>query len=452
MARKLRGRQVAGIMGAGLIAIAIVGIPPASSYGASQRDQSICFNPAPSIVGSPALTVEEQRLTVPSVPGGVPVAQQLLTLSGLDANVTKFKNVLCATNDLEHATRLVSKTGVELWQGAVARAQGRLHIGTLDRFDDRPLYWARLSMTRALREWQPAFDLGFTQRNALIHILDRGSRGVNSIDFPEDDDVTRMLITGFDTFFLDQDIRHSNPSGASILQLDGLRLETDEGTVVIHAAVLPVNWTDFDEGIVEDIFGPHLVPGPRRASIIMTISQGRPARFDIEKWAADFRGAIPDNNRVMQWGPMSRAPQWPQPAVPAQFIETTLPFQAMIAADTKPFPVALNTGICEWPGGTFPDPTKIVCLTDPTPGAVANSGGGGDYLSNESMYRSNRLRIAAGALGVPGGHLHIPSLVYPQNPALVTNPAFEEFRRVIVNQTVALVRAAALSQRERNSL
>ena len=444
LASKLRVRQVAGIIGAGLIAIAIVVIPTASGYGASPRDQSTCFNPAPSIVGSPALTVEEQRISVPSVPGGQPVAQQLLTLSGLDSFVTRFETRLCATRDLAHATSLVKETGIELWQVAVARAQGRLHIGTLDRYDDRPLYWARLSMTRALREWLPAFDLSFTQRNALIHILDRGSRGLSSIEFPVGEDVKRMLITGFDTFFLDQNIRHSNPSGASILQLDGLRLETHEGTIVIHAAVLPVNWTDFDEGIVEDIFGPHLVPGPKRVSIIMTISQANPEHFDIEKWAADFRGAIPDNNRVMQWGPMSRAPQWPQPAVPPQFIETTLPFQAMIAAGTKPWPVALHTGICEWPQGAFPDPTKIVCLPDPTPNSIANSGTGGDYLSNESMYRSNRLRLAAGALEVPGGHLHIPSLIYPQNPALVTSPAFEQYRRVIVNQTVALVKAASL--------
>lgn len=446
LASDSRVRQAVGIIGAGLIAIAIAVTPTAPSYGASQKDQSICFNPAPTIVGSPALTVEEQRITVPSVPGGQPVAQQLLSLSGLDSSVAKFESALCATRDLEGATTLVKDAGIELWQTAVARAQGRLHIGTLDRFDDRPLYWARLSMTRALREWQPTFNVSFTQLNALVHILDRGSRGLSSIDFPVGEDVKRMLVTGFDTFFLDQDIRHSNPSGASMLQLDGMRVETQEGAVVIHTVVLPVNWTDFDEGIVEDIFGPFLVAGPKRVSIIMTVSQGRPEHFDIEKWASDFRGAIPDNNRVMQWGPMSRAPQWPQPAVPPQFIQTTLPFQAMIAAGTKPFPVALHPGICEWPAGAFPDPTKIVCLTDPTPGATANSGGGGDYLSNESMYRSNRLRLAAGALEVPGGHLHIPSLIYPQNPALVTNPAFEDFRRVIVNQTVALVKAAASAE------
>lgn len=450
-ASKSRVRQVAGVIGGGLIAVAVVGIPIVPSYGAGAKDASVCFNPSPNIAGSLALTVEEQRLPVSSVPNGQPVSQQLLSLSGFDRYVTNFETALCATQNLEHATTLAEETGTTLWQAAVARAQGRLHIGTLDRYDDRPLYWARLSMTRALREWQPSFDLSLTQRNALIHILDRGSRGLNSMEFPAGEDVGRMVITGFDTFFLDQDIRHSNPSGASMLQLDGLRVETDEGTVVIHTAVLPVNWTDFDEGIVEDIFGPFLVPGPKRASIIMTISQGRPEHFDIEKWASDFRGAVPDNNRVMQWGPMSRAPQWPQPAEPPQFIRTNLPFQAMIAAGTTPWPVALHPGICEWPPGTFPDPTRIVCLDDPTPGARANMGGGGDYLSNESMYRSNRLKIAAGASEVPGGHLHIPSLIYPQNPAQVTNATFEDFRRVIVNQTVALVKAAAAAAGNENN-
>jgi hypothetical protein len=429
------------VLSAMLVGFALPATAPATS--AAGASKQACFNPNPTVAGSPALTVEEQRLSVPSVPGGQPVAQQLLTLSGFDRRVSRFEDKLCATTNLERATNLVRETGVEMWRAAVARAQGRLHLGTLDRFDDRPLYWARLSMTRALREWQPSFDLSLTQRNALVHILDRGTRGFASIEFPAGEHVKRMLVSGFDTFFLDQDIRHSNPSGASMLQLDGAHFETSRGTVFIHTVVLPVNWTDFDEGAVEDAFAQVLVPPSQRASIIMTVSQGRPEHFDIEKWAADFRGAVPDNNRVMQWGPMSRAPKWPQPAEPPQFIETSLPFQAMIAAGTTPWPVGLHPGICEWPDGAFPDPTAIVCLADPTPGATANSGGGGDYLSNESMYRSNRLRLAAGALGVPGGHLHIPSLIYPQDPALITNPAFEQFRRVIVDQTVALVEAAA---------
>ena len=39
--------------------------------------------------------------------------------------------------------------------------------------------------------------------------------------------------------------------------------------------------------------------------------------------------------------------------------------------------------------------------------------------------------------------LHISALEYPQDPALLTDDAFEADRRAVVDQTVALIRAAA---------
>jgi hypothetical protein len=43
---------------------------------------------------------------------------------------------------------------------------------------------------------------------------------------------------------------------------------------------------------------------------------------------------------------------------------------------------------------------------------------------------------------VPGGHLHISALVYPEDPAVLTSPEFEADRRAVVDQTIALVAAA----------
>src|SRR5699024_11905962 len=80
---------------------------------------------------------------------------------------------------------------------------------------------------------------------------------------------------------------------------------------------------------------------------------------------------------------------------------------------------------------------------DPSPGSRAASAPGGNYLSNESMYRTNRLRLAAGKEELPGGHLHISALTYPDDPAELTTPEFEADRRAIVDQTVDLVDAAA---------
>src|SRR5918998_1017780 len=79
---------------------------------------------------------------------------------------------------------------------------------------------------------------------------------------------------------------------------------------------------------------------------------------------------------------------------------------------------------------------------NPSEGSRAASGPGGNYLSNESMYRSNRLRIGMQAEDVPGGHLHISALVYPEDPAVLTGPEFEADRRAVVDQTIALVAAA----------
>jgi hypothetical protein len=393
------------------------------------------------------LTVEEERLEEPLVEDGEPVAAQLLAAGGFDRSVERFERTLCSVRNVRAAQRLAESHGTRLWEDAVARAQGENAIGTIDAYDDRPLYWARLSMTRALRTWDAPFELTNSQRFALVRILDYASRGIPSVRLPEDPDVTRVLVSGFDTFSLDDSLRNSNPSGAAALQLDGREFETDSGRVVVESVVFPVNWTDFDQGIVEDAFGPSLEPGPQRASLIMTISQTGRGRMDIEKWAAGFRGGSPDNNRVMQFGPISRPAHWPQPFDSPQWIQTTLPYEAMIDAGTGPWPVTLNDGICEWPAGTYPDPTAIRCQPDPSEGSYANSGPGGSYLSNESMYRSNRLRQGIGAWDVPGGHLHISSLEYPEDPEALTSPQFEADRRAIVDQTVALVEAAGQAAR-----
>jgi hypothetical protein len=115
----------------------------------------------------------------------------------------------------------------------------------------------------------------------------------------------------------------------------------------------------------------------------------------------------------------------------------------MIAAGTGPWTTYRNTQWCGWPAGDRPS-GRVRCFTDegPTPGTQASSGGGGDYLSNESMYRSNRLRLALGATDVAGGHLHISALNYPSDRTVVIDDAFTADRTATVDQTVALVRAA----------
>ncbi len=396
-------------------------------------------------VDNVTLTVEEQRITQP-LPGSntEPAARRFIEAAGLDRRVDRFQRRLCDIPGVDAATRFVRRAGAGLWETAVARAQGETGIGTIDRYDDRPLYWARMTMSRALREWETTFTLDSLQRQALIRILAYESRGIDSVDYPTRQTTKRLLISGFDTYSLDSSLRNSNPSGATALQLDGRTLRTDSGRVRVEAVMLPVNWSDFDQGIVEDAFGPWIEPDDPagNADLIMTISQTGRGKMDIEQWAGGFRGGFPDNNRAIHYGPISAAALWPQPQPSPQWIETTLPYQAMIDAGTGPWPVRLNDGICEWPAGTYPDPGSVRCQDDPSAGSRAGSAPGGNYLSNESMYRTNRLRLGAGLAELPGGHLHISSLVYPDDPGVLTSPAFEADRQAVVDQTADLVEAA----------
>ncbi len=404
--------------------------------------------PHPEPARTAPLTVEESRLTVALTTGGTPLAEALLSASGLDRLVREFGARLDGAASLDEAAVVARDVGRRLWDTAVARAQGRGELDQshddLDPYDDRPLYWARTAMSATVRTFSSPHLAVQHQRFGLLHLLDRASRGIDRAPWPTaDPSDLRVMVSGFDVYSLDESVRHSNPSGAAALQLDGRRFDTPDGPVVVRAVVLPVNYTDFDQGVVEDAFGPVLRPGPDRAHLITTISMTARGRMDVEKWAANARGGTPDNNRNQHFGPVSRASHWPQPFDSPDWIETTLPYQAMIAAGTGPWPVVLKQGIREWPAGTFPDPATLRSLPDPTAGSTAAAGTGGDYLSNESMYRSNRLRQALNAWDVPGGHLHISALHYPEDPAALTDPAFEADRRAVVDQTVALIEAAA---------
>jgi hypothetical protein len=434
-----------------LLAMNVVTVAALATTGGTNTVTQSMNQPSSACTAPGAvLTVEEQRTTL-SLPGRTtPVARDFIEAAGFQNIVDGFAGRLCGYTSVAEASAAIKAAGASLWRTAVDRAQGRVTSGTIDRYDDRPLYWARTSMSRAVREWQASFPLTSLQRQAILRQFNYASRGIDQVSFPKDG--TKMLVSGFDTYSLDASLRNSNPSGASALQLDGRTVKTSHGIVTLQAVMFPVNWTDFDQGIVEDAFGPWLVArnDPRyQGSIdaLMTISQTGRGQMNIEKWAGGFRGGSPDNNRSINWGPTSAAALWPQPQPSPQFIHTTLPYQAMIDAGTGPWPVKLNPGITEWPAGTYPDPTALRTAPDPSPGSRAASAPGGNYLSNESMYRTNRLRLGTGHPNLPGGHLHISALEYPTDPGALTSPAFEADRKAIVDQTVALVEAAGKAVR-----
>ncbi|MEU7646187.1 pyroglutamyl peptidase [Streptomyces huasconensis] len=379
-------------------------------------------------------TVEELRLDRAA-------PQEILRRGGFDSVAPEFARALRKARSYDQARRLVVRDGRALWDRAVDRAQGRGPArGDLSRDDDRPLYWARLGMTRELRQWEPGrFSLDERRRERLIRALESASRGQDDVRLPHGrGHVKRILVTGFDPFTLDRDVRISNPSGATALALDGTTIRTAEGPARIEAVTFPVRWQDFTDGAVERALRPHLP----RVDLFTTISQGRVGRFDVERTNGAWRGGFPDNENV------SRTETVPvnDPASQPQWTSTTLPYKKIVEGGTGRFPVYDNTSVTEIPaGGTEP----VVRPGGPTEGSTARAGGGGDYLSNEIAYRATLLRDRLGLRDrLPGGHVHTPVLQFgPGNtdPATgaVTDPGFVRNRLDIIAQVRGILRVAA---------
>ncbi|KUH38541.1 pyroglutamyl peptidase [Streptomyces changanensis] len=379
--------------------------------------------------GAPAgPTVEEARLDRP-------VPREILRRSGFDTAAPRFADALRGARTYAQAERIAVRHGTELWRRAVDRAQGRGPVGgDLARDDDRPLYWARLGMTRALRAWEPATALPAGARERLVDRLESASRGQDAVRFPAGRGVKRVLMTGFDPFTLDRDIRIGNPSGAAALSLDGTLVRTaDGGWARVETMVFPVRWRDFADGTVERALRPHLP----RVDLFTTVSQGRVGRFDVERYNGAWRGGFADNENASQTGPVPVD----DPATRPQWTVTSLPYAAITAAAAGPFPMYDNTAVTEVPAGAA---QPVVRPDGPTPGSAARAGGGGDYLSNEIAYRATLLRDRLGLPGLPGGHLHTPVLQFgADNADAVEDPTYLRNRAAITAQVRSVIAVAA---------
>ena len=467
---------------------------------------------APCIDESVPIVIEEQRL-INMLPNNTePAPTLIMRAAGFDQFAPNLIRKLCAADapaSLAEAQGLANAEGRKLWRAAVDRAQGKKVEGTLPRSDDRPLYWTRLTMRKALRQWQPSFAMTAAERAAFIYEFERHSRGQYDIDFPAGPVQKRILVSGFDPFTLGNPgtvgtgIRIGNPSGATILSLDGQRLTLADGTkVAVETYILPVNYTEFNMGMVEDTVAPHMQPGPKRVDASLSVSQGGGFTFNLEHWNGRFHGPTAGNDELANMGQQcpgnasTRLPyspvgcnvyppeRWlgynPFPWVknsPPQFTATTKPIDSMIKAetgkvggtfqrppgDTHPVPdevydVVWGLDYTAYPNCDVPStqprnsPTETVYPpTRPTvyPGAeeCARQGAGGDYLSNEVAYRNTLMRDTFG-LTIPAGHIHTPVMTRfgtnnnPGNGAptdVITDATFEAYRDTIVEQTRRLI-------------
>ncbi|WP_018349887.1 hypothetical protein [Longispora albida] len=398
-----------------LLAATVIVVPGTSASAAPS-----CSDP------SAQLTVEEQRLAKAIGADPEPVAARLIRSGGLNHIVHAFQRSLCHAPSTHVAATLARAHGRHLWEAAVAA-----------RGDDRPLYWARLSMTGTIRQWRAPATV---DKAAVERELEHASRGITSSEFAPMPGVRRLFVSGFDPFQLDSEIRRANPSGAGVLALDGRVITVGGQLVQIQAAIFPVRYADFDAGMVERAFTPHLAAGAQLADIVATVSQGRPGQFDLEVHNGRRRSvsSIGDNNNIWGGGSAVAPRVFPGVGPGAEFVPSSLPVQAMSTAQGA-FPVKINSSVYEIPAGQS---APVFRPDGPTAGSVAVQGGGGGYLSNEIAYRASLLREALGA-PVRGGHVHTPVLNFgPGNTTDLTDPVFEAGRASIVTELEAILRAA----------
>ncbi|WP_108944577.1 hypothetical protein [Shewanella halifaxensis] len=335
------------------------------------------------------LDVEELRL---------PTAKQAMpeVVDRYNVFVEQLNDKYARHTDELKITQMVANQGLRLWQQAVRDVQS-------GHPDDRSLYWSRLGMREAIKIQQPNFALAAWQRDILIDAVEKSSRGFSDIEFKPDNDI-KILLTGFDPFFLDKNIDQSNPSGLTALALDGYRFNVNGKQVQIETVMIPVRFADFDAGMIESLLTP--IYRDNSVDMIFTVSMGR-EDFDIERFPGLNRGAAaPDNLNVLT-GATKQAPIAPSfnggRLKGPQFVEFSLPIKAMQTVQ-GPWKVIDNHTVSTLEQGEFQ--AKSLAQLD---SATSVEGSGGGYLSNEISYRAILLKNQFNST-IPVGHIHTPRI------------------------------------------
>lgn len=331
--------------------------------------------------------VEELRLPLASKTMPQVVNRYQSVNTGLDQQLST------ATDELS-ITETIANQGQRLWQQAVKDVQS-------GNTDDRPLYWSRLLMRESAKTHNVGYPIADWQRKVLVNVIEKSSRGFSDIQFKPESQI-KILVTGFDPFFLDKDIGQSNPSGVTALALDGYTFNVNGKQAQIETVMIPVRFADFDNGIIESLLTP--IYRDNSVDMIFTVSMGR-EQFDLERFPGRNRSAAaPDNLNVLT-GASKTNPQAPflngKTLNGPEFVEFTLPVQTMQKVKGH-WQINDNHQITTTSRGQF-DATSINELQSAT--SVEGSGGG--YLSNEISYRSILLMQQFNR-NLPVGHIHTP--------------------------------------------
>ncbi|MEO8937035.1 MAG: hypothetical protein ABI277_13730 [Burkholderiaceae bacterium] len=311
-----------------VVAISLLGACGGSDDGSVSPPPMEPVSVSCSVDQTVALAYEEQRLATPLPNSGTnvvgtdttPIADRIVRDTGFDQFAPSFATLLCSSGGLttvssyDVALTTVKSQGTQLWRAAVDRVQGRRASpagSKLPASDDRMLYWARVQMTKVLRQWKPSFGLTSAQMTELQLQFERSSRGQTDIDLPSGNVASgaryrRLILSGFDTFTLgtpgtpNTGLRNGNPSGATALELDGREFTLNDGSILhVETYLLPVSYDPFNLGMQEDTLGPWFKPGPQRVDASVTMSQGSANIFNLEAFNGRFHGPSAGNDGIV---------------------------------------------------------------------------------------------------------------------------------------------------------
>jgi pyrrolidone-carboxylate peptidase len=274
----------------------------------------------------------------------------------------------------------VTNDARQLWLAAIAQAK-------LGMLDDRPLYWARNHMQVSLKrlpmykqdiDWQISTVKAGSNLSKLLTQFENLSRNYTQIDFSKAlPSSKKLLLMGFDPYGLDNRIKTFNPSGILALAIHQHPALLALG-IQVQTCILPVRYEDFDQGIVESIVKQQL---PKVDMIITTSLNSTRKTYDVEQYAIAYREGSLDNMYIGTDGNASRF----IPNTQVAYTETSLPIKKIFGT---------NQTIEIYGEKVQYDTTKTEV-----------KGSGGNYLSNEVMYRATTVRGTKNTK--PIGHIHL---------------------------------------------
>lgn len=288
--------------------------------------------------------------------------------------------------------------------------------------DDRPIYWGRL-FVHYFFYW---FNRGLIPRSArsdLCSIHEVTSRHyANKAAQTAPVDEPRVILTAFDPFLLNTNIKQNNPSASIALTL----AEIYKNHVPIEVFIFPVRYRDFNKGIVEKILEPRFKRDPL---FVLTLSMGRD-EFELERFVGRRRSSSALDN--LDYSPVKDGRNPPCLTKSPEFLEFTLPTE-MLVNSRGPWKIRDNRTVETKARGKF----EAQSLKE-LEGEVCIQGSGGGFLSNEIAYRTRLLQLRMNK-SFPLGHLHVPKITkfWPSEMWKMVQQTYEIFDNLLkyVNET-----------------